>query len=583
MPGDKKVKYKFIKAEDLIKETEGQTLEKEVKEDQGIKIENITKIESVPSEKKIIPEIPSEAPKVIPPQSIDLQRENEPVLVYDVEKDLSPREEKLDFVPQEEEIVDLSALSEAPSLKRSSPETPLSSPSPPDLQNISQNKLRDFSKEILSFSSSPIKEETSEKEKIPFSFKFKLPSFNFYYFVIPLVILMMGVGSFLLFNKLKKQTKKSDELLTQGSKEVVDFTQKGTSSQSLTENPLQGFLQTSSEIITLETSTESVSSLEETSTKEFLSQTSTDSSLKSFFDFLSTFSGKTSGSLEISTLTSESITTSSFFEESTSVISLSTETQTTSKPSTISKATTTKKSTKIKPENQKATTSITSSSVTSSSNLPTTSKALQSTTTPYQTSTVNNFEVEENKEILSLKEIEIFNNFFTYKISLKNLDLSNFNEELQKFLLKQEFNDSIYLIKFLYNENYISTDLVYNYFINHPEIKKFIEEYAFLMYYSYSRKYPVVIFKIKNVDKVKTINEKWEKSNMIKDLSSLFWQMDPGKPTQNNFISKKFKNYSYRMLNFSNNYQLIWALEKNYLIYTSSEAAIKKIFSSVKL
>ncbi len=576
MPGDKKVKYKFIKAEDLIKETEGQILEKEVKEDQGIKIENITKIESVPSEKKNIPEIPSEAPKVIPPQSIDLQKENEPVLVYDVEKDLSPKEENLDFIPQEG-VVDLSAFSETPSLKRSSPETPLSSP-PSDLQNISQNKLKDFSKEILSFSSSPIKEETSEKEKVSSLFKFKLPSFNLYYFVIPLVILMMGVGGFLLFNKLNRQTKKSNELLTQGTKEVVDFTLKETSSQSLTENYLQGFLQTSSEIITFKTSTESVSSSEETSTKEFLPQTSTDSSLKSFFDFLSTFSGKTSDSLEISTLTSESITTSSFFEKSTSVISLSTETQTTSKSSTISKPTTTKKSIKIKLENQKTTTSITSSS-----DLPTTSQTLQSTTTPYQTSTANHFEVEENKEILSLKEIGIFNNFFLYKISLKSLDLSNFNEELQKFLLKQEFNDSIYLIKFLYNENYISTDLVYNYFINHPEIKKFIEEYAFLMYYSYSRKYPVVIFKIKNVDKVKTINEKWEKSNMVKDLSSLFWQMDPGKPTQNNFISKKFKNYSYRMLNFSNNYQLIWALEKNYLIYTSSEAAIKKIFSSVKI
>ncbi|MFN3910238.1 MAG: hypothetical protein ACK4J0_03345, partial [Candidatus Anstonellaceae archaeon] len=79
-----------------------------------------------------------------------------------------------------------------------------------------------------------------------------------------------------------------------------------------------------------------------------------------------------------------------------------------------------------------------------------------------------------------------------------------------------------------------------------------------MLYYTYTRKYPLLIFEIKNPSAVKTFNQKWEKLGMSNDLKTLFLGFKPGNPLRNYFVTKEIKGIAYRVLYFDNNYKLIW-------------------------
>jgi hypothetical protein len=71
-------------------------------------------------------------------------------------------------------------------------------------------------------------------------------------------------------------------------------------------------------------------------------------------------------------------------------------------------------------------------------------------------------------------------------------------------------------------------------------------------------------------------NQNWEKTTMKDDLQTLFLGFQPPKTT-NNFQTKNFNNFSYRILNFGDNYKIIWATTNNYLIYTTTETGLKEV------
>jgi hypothetical protein len=109
----------------------------------------------------------------------------------------------------------------------------------------------------------------------------------------------------------------------------------------------------------------------------------------------------------------------------------------------------------------------------------------------------------------------------------------------------------------------------------------FTGSYGLLIYYGYTRKYPILIFEIKDKDKVLKFNQEWEKLTMKEDLKVLFLGLEPPK-TKNNFVTKKQGNYSYRILDFGDNFKIIWTLADNYLIYSTTEMGLKDVLSFLK-
>jgi hypothetical protein len=65
---------------------------------------------------------------------------------------------------------------------------------------------------------------------------------------------------------------------------------------------------------------------------------------------------------------------------------------------------------------------------------------------------------------------------------------------------------------------------------------------------------------------------------MKEDLKTLFLGLEPPK-TKNNFFTKKYKKYSYRILDFGDNFKIIWTLADNYLIYSTTETGLKNILN----
>jgi hypothetical protein len=193
-------------------------------------------------------------------------------------------------------------------------------------------------------------------------------------------------------------------------------------------------------------------------------------------------------------------------------------------------------------------------------------------------------------ETKSPEEISFLTNYSSKEINLKSLDFSTWQEEFKKFLSLQEFSGTKININFLYNKNKISFDFLFDYFIKPSKISSekieefknnFTGSYGLLIYYSYTRKYPILIFEVKDKEKALKFNQEWEKFTMKEDLKTLFLGFQPPK-TKNNFVTKKQGDYSYRILDFGDNFKIIWALADNYLIYSTTETGIKDIFDLLK-
>jgi hypothetical protein len=188
------------------------------------------------------------------------------------------------------------------------------------------------------------------------------------------------------------------------------------------------------------------------------------------------------------------------------------------------------------------------------------------------------------------EEISFLANYSPKEINLKNLDFTTWQEEFKKFLSLQEFSGTQIHVNFLYNKNKIPFNFLFDYFIKPTKISSekieefknnFTGSYGLLIYYGYIRKYPILIFEIKDRDKALKFNQEWEKLTMKEDLKTLFLGLEPPK-TKNNFVTKKQGDYSYRILDFGDNFKIIWALADNYLIYSTTEMGVSDIFSLIQ-
>jgi len=168
----------------------------------------------------------------------------------------------------------------------------------------------------------------------------------------------------------------------------------------------------------------------------------------------------------------------------------------------------------------------------------------------------------------------------TKEINLPGKTVTLQRKDFESFLARQESFGTKINIKLLENGQRLSVDFPFDYFIkvkNSQELKdKLTGNYGFVIYYGYVRKYPILIFEIKDKNKVLKFNQNWEKTTMKNDLQTLFLGFQPPKTT-NNFETKRFNNFSYRILNFGDNYKIIWAIVNNYLIYTTTETGLKEV------
>ena len=186
---------------------------------------------------------------------------------------------------------------------------------------------------------------------------------------------------------------------------------------------------------------------------------------------------------------------------------------------------------------------------------------------------------------INLDNLEFLKNITIKKINLNNLDFESWEKEFKKFLNYQEFAGTKLNLNFLYNNNRISNKAILDYFIKPTKInsktkEKFFQNlgdnYAFLVYYGYTRKYLILIFEIKNKENILAFNKEWENKNMSEDLQTLFLDFKP-LISKKTFITKTYKNYSYRILDFGDNFKIIWSLIDNYLIYSTTERGLKEI------
>ncbi len=188
------------------------------------------------------------------------------------------------------------------------------------------------------------------------------------------------------------------------------------------------------------------------------------------------------------------------------------------------------------------------------------------------------------------KKFSFLDNFPNLEIKMSNLSIEELQRQIDLFLKRKEPTGFLLNINITFNEQPVPLDLIFNYFIkptkfSSQQINNFKNEfsgnYAFMIYYTYTRRYPILIFEIKNPVLIKHFNENWEKNNMVNDMKTLFFDFDPGKPLKP-FVSKNINDFNYRVVYFNNNYKIIWAVISNLLIYSATESGLEIITSQFK-
>jgi hypothetical protein len=205
---------------------------------------------------------------------------------------------------------------------------------------------------------------------------------------------------------------------------------------------------------------------------------------------------------------------------------------------------------------------------------------------------------EEIKEI-SAKEIQpqgektsYFGlNFPSISINLDSLTQDEFKNKWLELLKIQKSAGSIYKIEFNYNNSLVSGDFVKDYFLNpsfveEKYIKNFkdslTENYGILFYYTYTRKFPILIFEIKDDFAVTTFMRLWDKESILKDFANLYHGLPKGKLLRNYTITQNYNGIDYKIAFFDNDYKFIWTIYNNKLIISTTLSGFKGLINKIK-
>jgi hypothetical protein len=180
-------------------------------------------------------------------------------------------------------------------------------------------------------------------------------------------------------------------------------------------------------------------------------------------------------------------------------------------------------------------------------------------------------------------------NFPKIDVNIKELDYETFKKEWLNLLRFQKAAGELYEINFIYENQKLSNNFIKKYFLKPTFIEeKFTEkffnslgEYSILFYYSYTRKYPLIVFKIKNDLDILSFMKLWEKESLIKDLDILYINLPKGKPIRKYFITESYEKIDYRIVYFENDYKLIWTIYKDNLIISTSINGFKTLVKNL--
>ena len=339
----------------------------------------------------------------------------------------------------------------------------------------------------------------------------------------------------------------------------------------------------STNISTLATFSKESFSQESISKESILSKTSTSSNIS------------TSSNASISSNTSTSSNISTMPKTSTSS-KISTSTDLKSKTPTSSedkKDIASLKSTNTLSTSSKIQTTVSTKTQDSTSTKIESTTSILASNNKNTTSSLTNVLLSSNNFWQSPEDVFLNNYFQLEVINLLSLDLNSLNKELSNFFRKQLDVNSLLELGIFYQNKKVNLSLVFDYFIKPTKIsnteinnfkKSLTGNYAFFVYYGYVRKYPILVLEIKDKEKVVKFNNLWEKNSMASDLKTLFLDKNSELlyPNKKNFESKKINGLSYRILDFGNNYKIIWTTIDDYLIYSTTENGLSIIFSVLK-
>lgn len=204
----------------------------------------------------------------------------------------------------------------------------------------------------------------------------------------------------------------------------------------------------------------------------------------------------------------------------------------------------------------------------------------------YQDNSLKTTEIDEQSKVK-----DIFEDFLK-NLEVRDVDFSNkienFNENFENYF----FYKDIFMLKFKSNGKDLPVNLIFDYFIRPTKLSQedinvmksnLTGDYKIIVYYGPYRAYPILIFKIKDKKIASDFNKKWEKSGMIFDIQTLFLGFKPrNQPKNQEFISREYLNYSYRIFEYDKSYKIIWAIIDEYLVYSSTEVGIKDLISYIK-
>lgn len=568
---EKKINYKILTTEHLISEKEAEQKETALPKNEFVEPEVGGKVEMPPPQPEpvLTPEVGQETVKV------EAKSESGVINPVAEEIPLAPVTFGPSQLKPEQPLLDQRPAVELPSFKPEEFIVPREEPvqtQPPEVKP----KFEILKGEELT-GSEPISETASKKTfRIPLKFV-----------LIPLGVIVLGFAIFLL--------KPQKFFVNKGGKQSTSPTVSGPEKLAL---KLPELKKTTEPLVLVTSGTSSVEQLVVVTTAETTSLPKITST--GIVTATQTMPTITEATLATTTITPTTKTTTKI---STSV-STTTKTTSTIPKLTITETTTTKSTTITKKESSvssqaKTTTTIktmtTTAKATPTTKIATESKQIVATKT--QTTTIelspatktvstvpSPLPISTNGELIPLLTA------IEKDLSLKALTLEEFANQLKSFFVWQYFYQTLVNLKVVYANNIVSPDLIFNYFFKPSKLKQttidnfkqsLTNKFSLLIYYGYTRKYPIIIFQTKNPKLAEEFNNQWMKNSMSKDLITLFLDINPGKEISK-FMLRKYKDVSYNIIYFENNFQIIWSIFNNYLIYASNEESFRQVINDLK-
>lgn len=597
---EKKIDYKILTAEHLISEKEAEQKETALPKEESVEPEVVKKVEAPPPQ----PE-PTPAPEVSQ-ETMKVEVKSESGVIHPVAEEipLTP----VTFGPSQPEpeqpLLDQRPAVELPSFKPEEFITPKEEPTPPQPPTPEVKPKFEILKGEELTAGEPLAEAVAKKT---FRFPLKL-------ILIPVGVVALGFAIFLL--------KPQKFFVNRGEKQSPSSVVSGPEKLAL---KLPELKKTTEPLIIVTSETSSIGQLIVATTAE----TTTLPEVTSTGIAITTQTMPTTtkaAPVSTTTITSPSKTTTT--KVATSVSTTTKTTPTLTKPTTTKTTTTAQTTTTTKKESsvssqQVKTTTTTKTTATTTTKTTTIAKATTTTTTTTKTTTTPTTKTAtESKQTIATKaqttttklssatktvsvttptapsfapiltngELIPLLSAIEKDLTLKALTLEEFANQLKSFFIWQYFYQTLINLKIVYANNIVSPDLIFSYFIKPSKLKQttvdnfkqsLTNKFSFLIYYGYTRKYPIIIFETKNPKLAREFNNQWMKNGMSQDLRTLFLGINPGKE-KSKFMLKKYKDISYNIIYFENNFQIIWSIFNNYLIYASNEESFKQVINDLK-